>query len=139
MPSIDEKRPFPPWIDHETRALIGEMIDLLAEEHPDILAVILYGSIARHEERSLDEPDPSDVDLLAVFSTDDPHIPLPKRIAFFSTLNQAYTRHLDAPREVQFMLASRTSREWDPEFIANVKRDGIVLYKRGELPPPFAA
>jgi predicted nucleotidyltransferase len=37
---------------------------VLSERHPDLLVVILYGSVARHEERPLDVPDPSDVDLV---------------------------------------------------------------------------
>ena len=37
------------------------------------------------------------------------------------------------------MFTSRTSQEWDPTFIANVKRDGIILFQRGELPGAFAA
>ncbi len=55
------------------------------------------------------------------------------------TLGLAYNRHLDAPREVKVMFTSRTLQEWDPTFIANVIRDGIVLYTRGSLPAPFAA
>jgi hypothetical protein len=55
------------------------------------------------------------------------------------TLGLAYIRHLDAPREVQVMFASRSLQEWDPTFIAHVSSDGIVLFKRGQLPPPFAA
>ena len=34
---------------------------------------------------------------------------------------------------------SRSLQEWDPTFIANVSRDGILLYIRGSLPAPFAA
>ena len=37
------------------------------------------------------------------------------------------------------MFSSRSMQEWDPTFIANVMHDGIVLYKRGALPSPFAA
>jgi hypothetical protein len=54
-------------------------------------------------------------------------------------LGLAETRHLEAPREVSVMFSSRTSQEWDPTFIANVRRDGIVLYQCGVLPAPFAA
>jgi hypothetical protein len=50
----------------------------------------------------------------------------------------AYTRHPDAPREVQLMLASRGFVEWDPAFVANVARDGRALYARGSLPAPLA-
>ena len=48
-------------------------------------------------------------------------------------------RHLTAPREVNVMFATHTSQEWDPEFIENVRRDGIILSQRGELPEVFAA
>jgi|SRR5579883_430432 predicted nucleotidyltransferase len=129
----------PPWLDAETRALVRDKIDLLVSQHPDILAVILYGSIARHEERSLDESDPSDVDLLAVLDTNDPQLIVSRLRTLVATMGQAEERHLNAPREVDVMFSSRTSQEWAPEFIANVKRDGIVLYQRGELPAPFAA
>ncbi len=36
------------------------------------------------------------------------------------------------------MFTSRTLQEWDPTFIDNVMRDGLVLYRRGPLPTPFA-
>ena len=54
-------------------------------------------------------------------------------------LGLAYTCHLDAPQEVHVLFASRSLQEWDPTFIANVSRDGIILYRRGPLPAPFAA
>ncbi len=130
---------FPIWLDRATRALIEDIIRLLSEQHPDLLAVILYGSVARHEERPLDENHPSDVDLLAVFDSDDPLIDVHQGDSLSHTLGLAYTRHLDAPREVQVLFASSSLQEWDPTFIANVSRDGIILYRRGPLPAPFAA
>ncbi len=111
---------------------------MLASRHPDILAIILYGSVARHEERSIDEPDPSDVDLLAVFEGDRASI-RSQTVNLFDSMGEAENRHLKAPREVNVMFTSRTSQEWDPTFIANVKRDGIILYQRGALPELFAA
>src|SRR5215469_5753430 len=60
----------PSWLDEETSALVRDTAELLAQRHPDVLAIILYGSVARHEERSLDEYDPSDVDLLVVVNGD---------------------------------------------------------------------
>ena len=129
----------PSWLDSETRALIKDIIGLLSERHPDLLAVILYGSVARHEERPLGVYDPSDVDLLAVFDSDDRLLDVHQGDTLSHTLGLAYTRHLDAPREVKVMFASRTLEEWDPTFVANVKRDGIVLFTRGSLPAPFAA
>jgi predicted nucleotidyltransferase len=129
----------PSWLDKETNALVRDAVDLLAKRHADVIAVILYGSVARHEERSLDEPDPSDVDLLAVFDIDNPHLGLEHELAVTRTIGEARMRHLDAPREVNFMFASRTMQEWDPMFVDNVKRDGIVLYQRGPLPSALAA
>lgn len=129
----------PPWLDSETGALVRDKITLLVARHPDILAIILYGSVARHEERSLDEPDPSDVDLLAVFDTNDEQALWLQGLALTHTMGLAENQHLQAPREVNVMFSTRTSHEWDPTFVANVKRDGIVLFQRGELPAPFAA
>ena len=129
----------PVWLDRATRALVEDIIGLLSERHPDLLAIILYGSVARHEERALDAFDSSDVDLLAVFDSDDPLVDVHQGDSLSHTLGLAYTRHLDAPREVHVLFTSRSLQEWDPTFIANVSRDGILLYKRGPLPAPFAA
>lgn len=139
MQSMKRTSALPAWLDSETCALIKDVISVLIERHPDLVAVILYGSVARHEERPLDVSDPSDVDLLVVLDSDDPHVSLHQGDALSHTLGLAYNRHLDAPREVQVMFSSRSLQEWDPTFIANVKRDGIVLFKRGPLPAPFAA
>jgi len=128
----------PPWLDEETRALVSDTVELLAQRHPDVLAIILYGSVARHEERSLDGPDPSDVDLLVVVNGNRDAVRA-QMLALVHTAGLAEDRHLSAPREVKVMFSSRTSQEWDPGFIANVKRDGRILYRRGELPAPFAA
>ena len=128
----------PVWLDRATRLLIEDIIGELSQQHSDLLAVILYGSVARHEERQLGA-NPSDVDLLAVFDSDDPLVAVHQGDTLSHTLGLAYNRHLDAPREVQVMFASRSLQEWDPTFIANVKRDGIVLFARGPLPTPFAA
>src|SRR5579872_2651136 len=136
MRSVDRTGTLPSWLDSETHALLKDVIEVLSERHPDLVAVILYGSVARHEERPLDVSHPSDVDLLAILDSDDPHVALYQGDALFHTLGLAYKRHLDAPREVQVMFASRTLQEWDPTFIANVSRDGIVLYARGQLPAP---
>ena len=139
MKPLKIPKDIPVWLDRATRALVGDIINLLSERHPDLLAVILYGSIARHEERPLGAFNPSDVDLLAVFDTDDSLLDVHQGDSLSHTLGLAYTRHLDAPREVKVMFASRTLQEWDPTFIANVTRDGILLYTCGSLPAPFAA
>jgi predicted nucleotidyltransferase len=139
MKPLKMTREYPRWLDKATRALIEDIISLLSERHPDLLAVILYGSVARHEERPLDAFNASDVDLLAVFDSDDPLLDVHQGDSLSHTLGLAYTRHLDAPREVQVLFASRRFTEWDPTFIASVSRDGIILYRRGPLPAPFAA
>jgi predicted nucleotidyltransferase len=127
-------RPCPPWLDTSTAALLEDLIETGAQAFPDLLAIILYGSIARHDERPSDDKSPSDVDLLAIFDTDDEHFVVKRARYIFPVLGEAKCRHLDAPRDVNVMLASRTLREWDPTFIANVARDGIVLFARGPLP-----
>ncbi|SRR5579884_525143 len=130
----------PNWLDNETRALVEDIIRTLTKRHTDVLGIVLYGSVARHEERPLDEPDPSDVDLLVVLDSDDPLVDVHQGDALAHTVGLAYMRHLDAPREVQVLFTSRAlQQQWDPTFIENVARDGIVLYSRGPLPEPFAA
>jgi predicted nucleotidyltransferase len=131
-------RAIPPWLDEETSALLRDTAELLAQRHPDVLVIILYGSVARHEERSLDGPEPSDVDLLVVVNGNRDAV-RSQMLALVHTAGLAEDCHLDAPREVKVMFSSRTSQEWDPDFIANVKRDGRILYQREELPAPFAA
>ncbi|HEX9131163.1 MAG TPA: nucleotidyltransferase domain-containing protein [Ktedonobacteraceae bacterium] len=139
MQPTNVTKAIPAWLDRSTRKLIEDIIGELSKQHPDLLAVILYGSIARHEERPLDASKPSDVDLLAVFDSNDPLLAVHRGDTLSHTLGLVYSRHLDAPRDVQVMFASRTLQEWDPTFIANVTRDGILLFRRGSLPAPFAA
>lgn len=124
----------PPWLDPASAALLSDIVATLVREYTDLHAVILYGSIARHDERPLDVSNPSDVDMLAIFDTDDELVTVHRGLAVSQTLGAAYGRHLDAPRDVRVMLASRSLREWDPTFIASVARDGIPLFTRGKLP-----
>lgn len=124
----------PLWLDVGSRAVVADVVKALASAYPDLLAVILYGSVARHEERPVTDEWPSDVDLLAVFDSDDRKIMVHRGEHFSKTLGKVFMRHLDAPRDVQVMLASRTLAEWDPTYVANVARDGIVLFARGPLP-----
>ena len=74
-----------------------------------------------------------------MFDSDDPLLDVHQGDTLSHTLGLAYTRHLDAQREVHVLFTSRSLQEWDPTFIANVSRDGILLYIRGSLPAPFAA
>jgi predicted nucleotidyltransferase len=127
-----------PWLDDDTGALVDEIVESFARAFPDMLVVILYGSIARHDERPLDDDIPSDVDLLAVFDTDEERLTGDWDMQVSRALNEPYMRHFDAPREISVLWASRTLREWDPTFVANVARDGILLFARGLLPEPLA-
>ena len=126
--------PMPPWLDLATSALTDAIVRTLVQQRPDVLAVILYGSIARHDERPVTDSHPSDVDLLALFDTDDEHFSIHQGKALFSILGQAYNRHLDTLRDVKVMFASRTLGEWDTTFIASVARDGVLLWARNALP-----
>lgn len=61
----------PPWLDPASAALLRDIVATLVREYTDLLAAILYGSIARHDERPLDATNPSDLDVLVIFDTDD--------------------------------------------------------------------
>jgi predicted nucleotidyltransferase len=130
--------PIPAWLDEATSALVEETVRLLIKRHANILlAVILFGSVARHEERPLDDSCPSDVDLLAIFDTTD-RLVKPYREDIFATVVDACALHLDAPREVNVVLSDRTMRTWDSMFLDNLAREGILLYAHGSLPAPLA-
>ncbi len=133
--------PVPPWIDPVTADLARAIIASVAHDHPDLRAVILYGSIARHEERPLDDPEPSDVDLLLLFDLDPEldRIPYEQDIAISRSIGIGRDHHPDAPREVQVVLAVRDLADWDPTFVQGVTRDGMLLWARGPLPEPLAA
>jgi predicted nucleotidyltransferase len=103
----------PPWLDAQSSALVQDIIATLAQRYPDLLAIVLFGSVARHDERPLSDPLPSDVDLLAIFDTNEDPVHLPRGLDITHTIGLARNRHLDAPREVQVMFATRAMREWD--------------------------
>lgn len=130
--------PIPAWLDEATSALVKETVSLLIKRHANILlAVVLFGSVARHEERPLDDSSPSDVDLLAIFDTTD-RLVKPYREDIFATVIDACALHLDAPREVNVLLSDRTMRTWDSMFLDNLASEGILLYVRDSLPTPLA-
>lgn len=118
-------------LDDETAHLLQASIAEVAtdDDGPILAAAILYGSVARGEERALTDPNPSDVDILLVFDQDQP-LNYQERVHVFAALGRAEQRHLTAPREVRAMLATRTLDEWDVEFIASVARDGWLLWSR---------
>jgi predicted nucleotidyltransferase len=131
----------PPWLDDEKAALVRAIVATVARQHPALRAVILFGSIARHDERPLTDDEPSDVDLLLLFDfgPDVGRISLEKTLAVCESIGQATDRHRETPREVQTVLAVQDLRDWDPLFVEHVASEGWLLWARGPLPEHLAA
>jgi predicted nucleotidyltransferase len=132
-----------PWLDPATAAGVVDIVQSLAADHPEALAVILFGSVARHEERPLSDPKPSDVDLLLIIdpSALDPTAELltnEQDLALTRTVGEAEYRHR-APRVINTLFMNRDLARWDESFIENVARDGLLLWARGPLPAPLAS
>ena len=100
--------------------------------------MILFGSVAQHEERSPDDASPSDVDVFTIFDTTD-RLVKPYREDIFATIIDAYALHLDSVREVNVLLSDWTMQTWDSLLLENLARDGILLYACGSLTAPLAA
>jgi predicted nucleotidyltransferase len=131
------------WLDEETAAAVVDITRSVAESHPEVQAVILFGSVARREERPLDDPQPSDVDLLlvldvAALDSTAARLTYEQQLALIHTIGEADYRHRTAPREIKSLFIYRDLANWDPMFIENVARDGILLWSRGHLPAAFA-
>lgn len=129
----------PSWLDAETHALVQDTVATMATQHPELQAVVLYGSVACQNERPLTDPHPSDVDLLFIFDRDPDTQPLEWELGIHRSEGQALRRHMGAPRELQTMFAAPDLRGWDVTFIENVARDGLLLWARGLLPAALAA
>lgn len=131
------------WLDPETASGVIDITQSLALMHPEVVAVILFGSVARHEERPLDDPEPSDVDLLilidpALLSSAASRLTHEQELSITQTIGEADYRHRLAPREIKTIFLYRDLAGWDPLFIENVARDGILLWSRGPLPAQLA-
>jgi len=131
-----------PWLDPATAASVVDITQSLAEHHPEAQAVILFGSVARRDERSLDDTQPSDVDLLLVLDAAavDPgaqRLTREQELALHRTVGEADYRH-QSPREIKVLFVYRDLARWDPLFIENVARDGVLLWARAPLPEPLA-
>lgn len=139
--SVEESEiPVVSWLDDQTAGLVRAITATVARQHQDLLAVILYGSVARHEERPLEDSEPSDVDLLLLFNLESEldRLPYEQTIAVFDSVGLARDRYLYTPREVQVMLGVRDLADWDASFVENVARDGLLLWARGPLPSSLA-
>lgn len=127
--------PVVPWLDVETAALLRAIVTRLRETRPEVLAAILFGSVARHEERPLDDTIPSDVDLLVLVPE---QLPEDAALAIHRAIGEAGAPFGYPPREIQTLLVERDLRNWDPLFIENVARDGLLLWARAPLPDALA-
>jgi predicted nucleotidyltransferase len=130
-----------PWLDERTTRLVRATITVIAHEHPELIAAILFGSIARHDERPLTDAEPSDVDLLLLFDAraGTTRLSADKLLAICASAGRALDCAADAPRDVQIIPATWALAEWDGAFAENVAHDGILLWARGPLPLSLAA
>lgn len=121
-----------PWLDAKTATLVAAIIAVVAAKHPEVEAAILFGSLARHEERPLDDPSPSDVDLLLLVRPDPARqrLPYAQQLALWESIGNMQYRYRDAPREVEVTLTESTLADWDEMFVTNVAHDGIYLWTR---------
>lgn len=128
-----------PWLDPVTATAVDDIARMLVSHHPEVQAIILFGSVARREERPIDDPNTSDVDLLLVL---DPSVVNPnaarlthaQELALRATIGDADYRHR-SPRAINVLFMNRDLANWDSLFIENVARDGIVIWARGAVPP----
>jgi hypothetical protein len=132
-----------PWLDPATAAGVVDIVQSLAAEHPEAYAVILFGSVARCEERSLDGPEPSDVDLLLLLDVrvTGEHVrgwTREQEVALVHTVGEADYRHR-SPREIKCIFATRSLDRCDDYFVEHVAHDGILLWARGPLPAQLSA
>ncbi len=137
---VERVRTVVPWLDRKTSDLVVALVAVVAAKHPEVQAAILFGSMARHEERLHDDPHPSDVDLLLLV-TPDPvrqRLPYAQQLALWESIGDAQYRNSDAPREVEVTLVESTLADWDELFVANVAHDGILLWMRDASTPEKA-
>src|SRR5262249_21452073 len=130
------------WLDPQSAAGVADITPPLALHHPEVQAVILFGSVARREERLLDDPAPSDVDLLLVLDAAavEPgaeRLSHERELALRATIGEADYRQR-SPREINVFFLYRTLAGWDELFLENVARDGLLLWARGPLPEALA-
>ncbi len=105
------------WLDPASAAGVRDIVRSVAAHHIEVQAVILFGSVARHEERPLSDPEPSDVDLLLII---DPTLLDPtadrlsneRELALTHTIGMADYRHR-SPREINTFFMNRDLARWD--------------------------
>jgi predicted nucleotidyltransferase len=129
-----------PWLDVRTAGLLRATVATIAETHSQLVAAILFGSVARHDERPLTDCAPSDVDLLLLFNLGPAQVRIPEALSrsVYQAIGRALDAYLYPPREVKTVLAAYDLADWDPAFVENVARDGLLLWLRGPLPDALA-
>ncbi len=129
-----------PWLDLESERLMRAVVAAVAARHRELVAAILYGSVARRQARPPSDPDPSDIDLLLYFDfgAGQDRISADETLAICESEGYALDHNPDSPREIRTVLATGGLADWDETFVANVARDGILLWSRGPLPAALA-
>lgn len=125
-----------PWLDSQTAAEVDAIVEALARTQPDVLAVIVFGSVARHDERPLTDSEPSDLDLLVVVT---PGMTEEAAVAIHDTIGMAGQPFGYTPRTIEPLLVEADLKGWDAAFVANILHDGVVLWARESLPEPFTS
>lgn len=107
--------------------------------------MLLYGSVARHAERPLDDVDPSDVDILILYA-----LPASSLVASERSSGRADERALEmaigtsaheylasqtAPRHLDIQVVRDTLHGASALYTATVAEDGVLLWHNGLLPP----
>lgn len=129
-----------PWLDELSADQVDAIVAKVLGGHPNLRAAILFGSISRHDERSLDDPEPSDVDLLLLFDLSEPakRLSLEERLAISHSIVSAVREHPGAPREINVFTSATDLSEWHEDFVANLVQDGMALWARRPLPALLA-
>jgi predicted nucleotidyltransferase len=141
LPADEMKVMRVPWLDERTDGLVCATVAAVAQTHPQCIAAILFGSVARHDERPLTDGEPSDVDVLLLFDIGSALRRFPQRLtrSIYQAIGRALDAYLYSPREVQTVIGDLNVTGWDPAFVGNVARDGLLLWSRGPLPDALAA
>ena len=130
--------PVVPWLDPKTMYSIQTLVVKLVTTHSVICAVLLFGSIARHDEKPLDDTDPSDVDLLILYEAPVPHhlstgqsSSRLQELEIESSISGTASAHLyvhPSPRECDLHIVPVTLHNESPLFIAGVVEDAVPLW-----------
>ena len=139
--------PVVPWLDLETALTVRALVVQLIATDPDIMSVVLFGSVARHMERPLDDPDPSDVDLLVLYT-----MPAVSATGETQSDARANTRAIEeagstirqtaqeilsehpSPRECEVHVLPNTFHQASALFRTSVAEDGITLWSSDLVP-----